>query len=60
MGPNALSCICAYTDAQVNEPAAPCAEKWPIMMFSTVYNFGLIKLAYNVGSKVHVDLKSTI
>ena len=47
MCPNALSCICAYTDAEVIEPVAPCAA-WPIVNFS---NFALNKLAYNIRSK---------
>ena len=46
MRPNALSCACAYTDAQVKEPASPCAATWPIVNFSTVKNFALNKLAY--------------
>ena len=45
-------------DEAMNEPAAPCAETWPIVNISTVKNLALNTLAYNIESKV--DLKSTI
>ena len=36
MRPNALSCACAYADAQVIKPAAPCAATW--LIYVTVHD----------------------